>query len=103
MAFLSPIVTFLDPIAAFSCKIFFISHHNRLRGPIVAFFKPYSDVFGPYSGVFGKSGTFLYSSETVFLSKLFPKLMVMGHFCQFSASSLILCVCKNLKLEWPNM
>ena len=28
-----------------------------------------------------KSGTLLYSSETVFLSKLFPKLMVMGHFC----------------------
>ena len=28
-----------------------------------------------------KGGTLLYSSETVFLSKLFSKLMVMGHFC----------------------
>ena len=28
-----------------------------------------------------KSGTLLYSTETVFLGKLFPKWMVMGHFC----------------------
>ena len=27
-----------------------------------------------------KSGRFLYCSETVFLGKIFPKLMVMGHF-----------------------
>ena len=27
-----------------------------------------------------KSGRLLYCSETVFLGKIFPKLMVMGHF-----------------------
>ena len=47
-----PIVTFSGPIAAFFCKIFFISPHNRFKGPYSGVFKPYSDVFGPYSGVF---------------------------------------------------
>ena len=86
MAFLSPIVTFLGPIAAFSCKIFFISPITGSRDPIVAFLSPivtflgpiaafsckifykshnrfkgpYSGVFKPYSDVFGPySGVFL--------------------------------------------
>ena len=31
-----------------------------------------------------KSGRFLYCLETVFLDKLFPKLMVMGHFARIT-------------------
>ena len=46
MAFLSPIVTFSGPIAAFSCKIF-ISPITGSRGPIVAFLSPIVTFLGP--------------------------------------------------------
>ena len=51
MAFLIPIVTFLSPIAAFSCKFFYKCNWPTFTVPYSGVLKPYSDVLKPYSGV----------------------------------------------------
>ena len=43
-----------------------------------------------------KNGRSLYCSETVFLDKLFLKLMVMGHFARLSLTTLN-CMCRHLQ------